>query len=154
MSEEHLEEPCVCLGMNSESLEVSNHQRDWSKLAPVFPVVFFHIALTVSDGTFPEVGTPDQQQRPGLLGVNRSEASNTSHSPAGPPPLQPPSSAQVQHSFGGAWTQPFATLIISVVVINQLIGPVTWRRKPQPVGFRFGAPVGSAGRSGRSAVRL
>eukprot|EP00913_Durusdinium_trenchii_P029841 g27964.t1 len=61
---------------------------------------------------------------------------------------------EVQHSFGGAWTQPFATLIISVVVINQLIGPVTWRRKPQPVGFRFGAPVGSAGRSGRSAVRL
>lgn len=34
---------------------------------------------------------------------------------------------EVQHSFGGAWTQPFATLIISVVVINQLIGPVCCR---------------------------
>ncbi len=30
---------------------------------------------------------------------------------------------EVQHSFAAAWTQPFATLIISVVVINQLIGP-------------------------------
>eukprot|EP00435_Cladocopium_sp_Y103_P015041 s2347_g3.t1 len=34
---------------------------------------------------------------------------------------------EVQHSFKGAWTQPFATLIISVVVINQLIGPVCCR---------------------------
>jgi len=30
---------------------------------------------------------------------------------------------EVQHSFAAPWTQPFATLIISVVVINQLIGP-------------------------------
>lgn len=34
---------------------------------------------------------------------------------------------EVQHTFKGAWTQPFATLIISVVVINQLIGPVCCR---------------------------
>eukprot|EP00434_Breviolum_minutum_P023915 symbB.v1.2.021105.t1/scaffold1717.1/size104954/8 len=34
---------------------------------------------------------------------------------------------EVQHSFAAPWTQPFATLIISVVVINQLIGPVCCR---------------------------
>jgi len=34
---------------------------------------------------------------------------------------------EVQHSFSEPWTQPFATLIISVVVINQLLGPVCCR---------------------------
>jgi len=34
---------------------------------------------------------------------------------------------EVQHSFSAPWTQPFATLIISVVVLNQLLGPVCCR---------------------------
>mmetsp|Transcript_126573 Transcript_126573/g.300650 ORF Transcript_126573/g.300650 Transcript_126573/m.300650 type:complete len:726 (-) Transcript_126573:101-2278(-) len=34
---------------------------------------------------------------------------------------------EVQHSFDAPWTQPFATLVISVVVINQLLGPVCCR---------------------------
>jgi len=34
---------------------------------------------------------------------------------------------EVQHNFDAAWCQPFSTLIISVVVINQLLGPVCCR---------------------------